>query len=478
MEEKLAAAGKDKKGMKGEKGGWKEFLNFYDKKIGASLSDPARRSPDVLLAFLKTFKEESDLKLFTNVATCRSNREIAKQLLHSADAESPEQILVCLTFEHPRYLSEYSFPSFEQDWIVTKLDGKHKLRRSNAMIAVDCEMVLCEDGTEALVKICAVDRDLQVKLHEFVNPNKAVADYRTSITGVSAKDLDEAACSLVDIQKSMKKLLSHGTILVGHSLSNDLKALKIDHARVIDTSYIFKYGDESMKRRPSLSDLCQSVLGYEVRKKGAPHNCLDDAHAAMKLVLAKIERGLDDVVPLVEDNVPKDDTAKLFVHRIPTVFPSEELYKIIPGDFTLEIQKNKKGRGEKYSALTMFKDPEEALKAFENVEGKELKDSSGRTQKAITVRLSSGLVETIYIRKMACDDHPSQVPTKKRQCPDEISGEFKMLKADPETEEPLQNSCVDHLGEIERLKNLLDHRDQEISNLHKIIAALTRKQGL
>lgn len=30
------------------------------------------------------------------------------------------------------------------------------------MIAVDCEMVLCEDGTEALVRVCVVDRKLEV----------------------------------------------------------------------------------------------------------------------------------------------------------------------------------------------------------------------------------------------------------------------------------------------------------------------------
>lgn len=34
--------------------------------------------------------------------------------------------------------------------------------RSTSMVAVDCEMVLCEDGTEALVRVCVVDRDLQV----------------------------------------------------------------------------------------------------------------------------------------------------------------------------------------------------------------------------------------------------------------------------------------------------------------------------
>jgi len=30
------------------------------------------------------------------------------------------------------------------------------------MLAVDCEMVLCEDGTEAVVKVCVVDHNLEV----------------------------------------------------------------------------------------------------------------------------------------------------------------------------------------------------------------------------------------------------------------------------------------------------------------------------
>lgn len=33
---------------------------------------------------------------------------------------------------------------------------------STEMIAVDCEMVLCGDGTEGLVRVGAVDRDLKV----------------------------------------------------------------------------------------------------------------------------------------------------------------------------------------------------------------------------------------------------------------------------------------------------------------------------
>lgn len=52
-----------KHGMKGTKGDWKEFLNVHDKKLGASLSDPTRRSNDVLAAFLKSFAKEDDLNV-------------------------------------------------------------------------------------------------------------------------------------------------------------------------------------------------------------------------------------------------------------------------------------------------------------------------------------------------------------------------------------------------------------------------------
>ena len=45
---------------------------------------------------------------------------------------------------------------------MTKHRKKNKAMRSNAMVAVDCEMVLCEDGTDALVRVCVVDRDLKV----------------------------------------------------------------------------------------------------------------------------------------------------------------------------------------------------------------------------------------------------------------------------------------------------------------------------
>lgn len=41
---------------------------------------------------------------------------------------------------------------------------------------------------------------MQVKLNEFVNPNKPVVDYRTDITGITAGDLEGVSCSLANVQ--------------------------------------------------------------------------------------------------------------------------------------------------------------------------------------------------------------------------------------------------------------------------------------
>lgn len=85
----------------------------------------------------------------------------------------------------------------------------------------------------------------------------------------------------------------------------------------------------------------QSVLGYEVRKEGAPHDCLEDARAAMKLVLAKIEGGDDNnkPVPLLKQT-NETDGMKLLCHRIPISIPGEKLLEILPGDFTIELKVN------------------------------------------------------------------------------------------------------------------------------------------
>ncbi|CAN8266766.1 unnamed protein product [Cochlearia groenlandica] len=104
MEHKLATAEKkvlvelvklvQKRGLEGDSGGWKEFLDSHDKKIGSSLCDPSRRSTDVLVAFLSTFKKPADLHLIARILQCDANRNLIDKFKdESSDKETPEQML-------------------------------------------------------------------------------------------------------------------------------------------------------------------------------------------------------------------------------------------------------------------------------------------------------------------------------------------------------------------------------------------------
>ncbi|KAK7401771.1 hypothetical protein VNO78_13523 [Psophocarpus tetragonolobus] len=506
MDDKLETADKkvlvdivklaQKRGLKGDLGGWKEFLNSHDKKFGAGLSDPSKRSHEILVAFLKTFSKGEDLKFFDNIMRHHLNQYTLERLKDKSH-DSPEQRLVQLTLQHPLYPLDYSFQSIDEGWIVVNLKNKPKVMNSTAMVAVDCEMVLCEDGTDAVVKVCVVDHNLEVKLNELVKPDKEIVDYRTDITGVSSQDLESVTCSLADIQKSMKKLLSNGTILVGHSLHNDLCVLKLDHVRVVDTSYIFQSLNGSIHRRPSLNSLCQAVLGCEVREKGAPHDCLDDACAAMKLALAKIKHGVDREfpIPLVQEHVPESEMAKLLLHRIPKTVNVETLHKIVPGNFKIELKPSRKGQGENYSALAVFKTPQEADDAYENVRGSQLKDTYGRPQKNVTFRLNTGMSVNLFVRKMASDEPNGSIPFKRALQIDEAVDVSKKAKMDSKIEEDVltgSGKCntdgrlneIEALNqqlkqrelEIESLKNQLTQKDFEISMLHKMVSSLKKRK--
>lgn len=58
-----------KQGLKGAKGGWKDFLYCHDRKFGSCISDPSRRTRELLVDFLQTFTKEEQ-KVITEKASC------------------------------------------------------------------------------------------------------------------------------------------------------------------------------------------------------------------------------------------------------------------------------------------------------------------------------------------------------------------------------------------------------------------------
>lgn len=91
------------------------------------------------------------------------------------------------------------------------------------------------------------------------------------------------------------KLVFKETVLVGHSLENDLYSLKISHNLVIDTAVLYKH-PRSGSYKPKLRVLTKKFLAREIQMSESGHDSVEDAKAAMDLALMKIKYGIRDPI--------------------------------------------------------------------------------------------------------------------------------------------------------------------------------------
>lgn len=93
------------------------------------------------------------------------------------------------------------------------------------------------------------------------------------------------------LQEDFLRLVYKETILVGHSLENDLLALKIKHDLVIDTAILYRH-PRGRSYKTALRVLTRKFLSREIQDSGNGHDSVEDARATMELALLKIKHGL------------------------------------------------------------------------------------------------------------------------------------------------------------------------------------------
>jgi RNA exonuclease 1 len=109
------------------------------------------------------------------------------------------------------------------------------------IVALDCEMGYTTAGME-LIRLTAVDQDMNVLLDELVLPSNMIIDLNTHYSGI--KTLEGVKYDLVGLRKELFKYVDQDTIIVGHGLENDMNALRIIHTKIIDTVAVSSSSDK------------------------------------------------------------------------------------------------------------------------------------------------------------------------------------------------------------------------------------------
>lgn len=136
-------------------------------------------------------------------------------------------------------------------------------KTSHNIYALDCEMCYTAHGLE-LARVSIVDVGLRDVYEALVRPEGEILDYNTRWSGLNEQSYaaqHNDIKTLVQVQADLLRMFNKNTILVGHSLESDFKALKLVHACVVDTSVVFPH-----KAGPPLKRALRNLMSEYLQK--------------------------------------------------------------------------------------------------------------------------------------------------------------------------------------------------------------------
>uniref|UniRef100_A0A0K8S9A1 Exonuclease domain-containing protein n=2 Tax=Lygus hesperus TaxID=30085 RepID=A0A0K8S9A1_LYGHE len=158
--------------------------------------------------------------------------------------------------------------------------------------AVDCEMCETCQGSE-LTRISVINEDFEVVYESLVKPHNPITNYLTQYSGITPELLENEWTRLEDVQNDLRNLLPADVILAGHSVGNDLLAMKMFHPYVIDTSVCFNFSGVR-GRKTKLKTLVAELLYERIQDGGKDgHDSVEDAASCLKLLKAKLARYIE-----------------------------------------------------------------------------------------------------------------------------------------------------------------------------------------
>ncbi|WOO85734.1 Exonuclease GOR [Vanrija pseudolonga] len=156
------------------------------------------------------------------------------------------------------------------------------------VVGMDCEMIYTTSGS-SLARVTIVDEDGAALLDELVRPRSDILDLNSRFSGITAEDMLSAVMDLNEVRAAGCAFIGPDTVIVGHGLENDLRALRLLHSKIIDTAILFPH-DKGPPYRRALRDLVKEKLGFFIqdRTNESGHSSLEDAKAALDVLKWKV----------------------------------------------------------------------------------------------------------------------------------------------------------------------------------------------
>lgn len=155
------------------------------------------------------------------------------------------------------------------------------------VFAIDCEMSFTAIGME-VTNVSVVNLQGQLVYYSTIRPLSPIIDYNTRYSGITPQMMDEPGVkSLPEVQRDLMAFIDSDTILVGHAIHNDLRALRFLHEKIVDTSVIFPH-PLGLPYRMSLKTVVQKVLMRAAQTNETGHSSFEDSRDCIEALMAKL----------------------------------------------------------------------------------------------------------------------------------------------------------------------------------------------
>jgi len=168
---------------------------------------------------------------------------------------------------------------------VTTLAKNEGDEQTGKVFAMDCEMVSTTVGSE-LCRVTMIDYKGNTCYETLVLPGNKIIDYNTRFSGIKESDLIGVKTTLRDVQAQLLFKIDAKDILIGHSLESDLRAVKLLHSTVVDTSVVFPHKMGPPFKR-ALRTLAVEQIRRIIQNDVDGHDSKEDALACLDIMKLK-----------------------------------------------------------------------------------------------------------------------------------------------------------------------------------------------